>query len=34
MLKGLPVSVIATAGVSVWFIYAFMSDNNIAWMTS
>jgi type IV secretory pathway VirB2 component (pilin) len=34
MLKWLPLLALATAGLFLWFVVAFMSDNNRAWTTS
>jgi hypothetical protein len=34
MLKWLPLLALATAGLFLWFVVAFMSDNNHDWTTS
>jgi hypothetical protein len=34
MVKWLPLLLLATAGLFIWFVYAFASDNNTAWTTS
>lgn len=34
MLKWLPLLALATAGLFLWFVAAFMADNNNAWTTS